>query len=226
MKSLSASVVRRALFLFLLVVILLLQANKSSAEISGVLLSALHSRDDRTRMSAIETIGKIGDNEAVTLLMRIAGTEEENWRMKIKAIRFLGEIGNPRAVDLLLNIWGDAFLNEACPSIEWNTTIALGNFKNDSRVVDALIDSLSYSDLMIREAAIQSLGKIGDRRAVPFLVPALNDKSFAIRYSAITALGKIGSSEVIPFLKRVAESDKDPFIKSEALSVLKALNKS
>jgi HEAT repeat protein len=226
MKSPIAAVVRRMSFIPFIIFVLLLQVNRSFAEISGVLLSALHSRDARTRLSAVKKIGNIGDDEAVTLLMKIAGTEEENWRIKIKAIRLLGEIGNPRAVDVLLNIFGNAFLNEACPSMEWNTAVALGNFRNDGRVVDALVKALSYSDLIVREAAIQSLGKIGDPRAVPFLIPALNDKSFAIRYSAVTALGKIGSSEAIPFLKKVAESDKDPFIKSEALSVLKTMNKS
>jgi HEAT repeat protein len=226
MKCVTAAVVRKASFILFIIFALLLQAKQSPAEISGVLLSALHSRDDRTRLLAVEKIGKIRDDEAVTLLMKIAGTEQENWRIKIRAIRLLGEIGNPRAVNVLLNIFGNAFLNEACPSMEWHTTVALGNFRNDVRVVDALIAALSYSDLIVREAAIQSLGKIGDRRAVPFLIPALSDRSFAIRYSAITALGKIGSPEAIPFLRKVAEGDKDPFIKSEALSTLKALKQS
>jgi len=57
--------------------------------------------------------------------------------------------------------------------------------------------------------------------AVPFLIPALKDKSFAIKFSTIKALGNIGDPQAIPFLKQIAENDNDPYIKGEALLVLK-----
>lgn len=220
------TIIRKTSSVLFIISSLLLLIDNSSAEIDGVLLSALHSRDNQTRLSAVEKIGKMQDDEATTILMEIAGTKEEDWKIKIRAIRLLGEIGNSRSTDLLLDIFANPFLNETCPSIRWNTALALGHFKNDARVVEALIKALHYSDLMIREAAIQSLGKIGDPHAVPFIIPALKDKSFAIRRSAIEALSRIGSSEAVPFLKKVSETDNDPFIKSEALSALKALKQS
>lgn len=226
MKGLLPALMRKASYVLLFVTVLFLLADNSSAEINGLLLSALHSKDNQTRLSAIEKIGEMRDDEATTVLMEIAGTKEEDWRIKIRAIRLLGEIGDSRSTDLLLNIFGNPFLNETCPSIKWNTALALGHFKNDTRVVEALIKALHYSDLMVREAAIQSLGKIGNPYAVAFIVPALKDKSFAIRRSAVEALSRIGSSEAVPFLKKVSETDNDPFIKSEALSALKALKQS
>ncbi len=220
------TIIRKTSYVLLIISALLLLIDNSSAEIDGVLLSELHSKDIQTQLSAVEKIGKVGDQEAASVLMDIAGNKDEDWKIKIRAIRLLGEIGSSRSADLLLDIFANPFLNEACPSIKWNTALALGHFKNDTRVVEALIKVLHYNDLIVREAAIQSLGKIGDPHAVPFIIPALRDKSFAIRRSAIEALSKIGSSEAAPFLKKVSETDNDPFIKSEALSALKALKRS
>lgn len=202
---------------------LLFHAWESPAEVSGLLLSALQGNDNRARMSAVEKLGAIGDDEAVTMLMSVVADRVEDWMIKIRAIRLLGEIGNPRSTDLLLDTFTDPFLNDECPSIKWNTALALGNFKGDSRVVDTLLSAMKYENLMIREAVIQSLGNVGAPKAVPLLIPALSDKSFAIKQSAIRALRKLGKPEALPFLKKVAENDNDPLLRGEALSALKAL---
>jgi len=124
--------------------------------------------------------------------------------------------------EMLVKIFNDPFLNNECPAMKWNTAVALGkDFNKGSRAVDSLIDALNYNNLLVREAAIQSLGEIGDSMAVPFLIPALKDKSFAIKFSTIKALGNIGDPQAIPFLKQIAENDNDPYIKGEALLVLK-----
>lgn len=208
---------------FLLIVVSILQVKNSSSEDTDTLLSALHSNDMQISLSAVERLGSIRDENAVNALMGFVGIKEEDWRIKIRAIRLLGDIGNPRSADILIKMFYDPFLNDECPAIKWNTAIALGNFKDDPRVVAALIGSLNYNNLVIREAVIQSLGNIGDSQAVPFLIPALNDKSFAIKLSTIRALGKIGDSGAIPFLERVVASDNDPYIKDEALSALQVI---
>ncbi|MEW6162754.1 MAG: HEAT repeat domain-containing protein [Nitrospirota bacterium] len=194
---------------------------ESIAENIDELISNLESRDWRIRLSAVEELGRIKDEKSINLLMNVAGAKSEVWQVKIKAIRLLGEIGDPKAIDLLAKIFNDPFLNFECPAIKWNTATALGSFKKSSRVVDMLINALDDDNLIIKEAVIQSLGKIGDTRAVPFLIPALHDKSFAIKLSAIKALGEIGDPQAIPSLKEIADKDNDLYIKNEALSVLK-----
>lgn len=188
------------------------------------LISNLQSRDWRTRLSAVEELRRIRDRKSINLLMSVADTKSEVWRVKIRAIRLLGEIGDPKAVSLLISIFNDPFLNYECPAIKWNTAIALGNFNKDSRVVDMIINALDNDNRIIREAVIQSLGKIGDSRAVPFLISALCDKSFAIKLSVIKALGEIGDPQAIPSLKQIVDNDNDPYIKNEALSALKNLS--
>jgi HEAT repeat protein len=185
------------------------------------LVENLQSSDRQTRLLAVEELGRIGDGKAVDALLNLVITKAEDWRIKIRAVRLLGEIADPGVSEVLVRVFNDPFLNEECPAMKWNTAIALGkDFNKGSRVVDSLIDALNYNNLLVREAAIQSLGKIGDSRAVPFLIPVLNDKSFAIKFGTIKALGNIGDPQAIPFLKQIAKNDNDPYIKGEALSVL------
>ncbi len=201
----------------------LAMAAEASGEIDSALLAALQGSDIKTQALAVEQLGTIRNEESFSLLTSMVERKEENWQVRIRAIRLLGEIGDPRSADLLLNVFTNPFLNEECPSIRWTTALALGNFRDDSRVIEALIGALGNNNLMIREAVIQSLGNIRASKAVPFLIPALTDKSFAIRISAVKALSAIGGQDAIPFLRRTAETDRDPFVKNEALSALKVL---
>lgn len=136
--------------------------------------------------------------------------------MRIKAIKILGKSGDPAASDVLMST-----LYELCPAIKWNAATALGNFRDDPRVVNALIHALGDDTLYVREAAIRSLGKIGNAKAVPDLIPFLGSESFAIRIDTVRALGKIGDSRAVPYLRRIAEHDAEPMVRKEALAALK-----
>jgi HEAT repeat protein len=212
-------------FFTIAIVVLFFLSNEgiSIAENIDKLVADLDKGDLGTRLSAVEELGRIRDEKSIDLLMNVADTSGEAWKIKIRAIRLLGEIGNAKAVDLLTKIFSDPFLNHECPAIKWNTAIALGNFKNNSRVADTLINGLQNKDEILgtREAVIQSLGKVGDPKAVPFLITALDDKSFAIKLSAIKALGEIRDPKAILSLKHIVDNENDPYIKNEALSALK-----
>jgi HEAT repeat protein len=205
-----------AIFIFFLTML-----GETKAEDMKGILRNLQSPNSKTRLSAVEELGKIKDEEAINLLMDVADTSSEAWEIKIRAIRLLGEIGDPRAINLLTKIFNDPFLNSECPAIKWNTAIALSNFRGYPRVVNTLIKSFEDVNLIVREAIIQSLGKIGDPSAVPFLISALKEKSFAIKISAIKALKQIGDPQAIPFLQEITEHEGDPHLKSEALAALK-----
>ena len=205
-----------ATFIFFLTIV----GETKAEDIKEVLLN-LQSANSKTRLSAVEELGKVKDEEAIHLLMDVADTKSEDWEVKIKAIRLLGEIGDPKAINILTKIFNDPFLNSECPAIKWNTAIALSNFKGHPKVVDTLVKGFEDINLIIREAIIQSLGKIGDPSVVPFLISTLKEKSFAIRMSAIKALKEIGDPQAIPFLQEIIEHNDDPHLKSEALSALK-----
>lgn len=211
--------------LLLVFIFLIVAGGKAIAGDIEEVIANLQNSNLQTRLLAVEELGKVKDVKAVDALLELVVVKGEDWRIKIKAIRLLAEIENPKAKELLVSIFNNPFLNEECPAIKWNTAIALGkNFNKGSRAVVSLIDALYQNNLLVREAAIQSLGKIGDPRAVPFLIQSLNDRSFAIKFSTIKALGDIGDSRAIHFIKQLADNDNDPYIKEAALTVFKNLS--
>ena len=217
--------VYRTVAILLGIVFLIVTWERVFASSIDDLVANLHSNDQQIQMLAVEELGKIKDDRAVDALLQLIVNRGEDWRIKIKAIRLLGDVPDSRVLERLVKIFNDPFLNEECPAIQWNTAIALGKkFNKGSRAVDSLIDAINHYNLLVREAVIQSLGRIGDSRAVPFLILALNNKRFAIKFSAIKALENIGDPRAIPFLKKIADNDSDPYIKSEAQLAFKKLS--
>lgn len=208
--------------MFMLFVLSASPAKNSHATTIDELIGGLKSKDLQTQQSAIEELGRMKDRKSADELMRFVFTKAEDWKLKIKAILFLGEIDDPVIADRLVTVFNNPFLNETCPAIRLNTALALGKeFNKGSRAVESLIDALNDSDILVREAVIQSLGKIGDSKAVLFLIPELDNRSFAVKFSAIKALENIGDVRAKPFIKRIADTDHDPCLKEAALSALK-----
>jgi HEAT repeat protein len=186
------------------------------------LLVKLGDRDRETQLSAMEELSKIRSTRSEDALFGFINRKGEDWRLKIQVIRLLGDIEDANVADRLVTVFNDPFLNDTCPALQWNTAHALGKkFNRGTRAVDSLIDALGSDNLLIREAAVQSLGRIGDPKAVPHLIIALHDVRFSIRFSAVKALEQIGDRVAIPFLTKTAEADADPYIRQEALSALK-----
>ncbi len=196
----------------------------SASEDLGKIREELKSIDWQARVATVEKLKNARDEKTVNLLMEIVSTREERTPVKVSAIQLLGEAGDPRAVEVLLPIFNDATLNWECPALKSYTAMALGSFKGDKRVVDALISGIDDGELLTREASIRSLGRIGSQKAVPQIIRTLNDEHVSIRLSAIKALGDIGNSEAVPYLQRIAETERDPVVKGQAEEALRAIN--
>ena len=205
---------------FFLAAVLFVPGNVSAGDFLDGIKADLGSSDWKVRLAAVGKLDEYRDEKALKMLRSVVDTRSEYWPVKIKAILLLGEARDQKAVDILLSIFNDPFYNWECPSIKSYTAIALGNFKGNPKVLDTLIRGAEDRELLTREASIQSLGKIGDTKAVPCLVGLLVDRSTAIRLSAIKALAGIGDSSAIPHLQRIAESDSDSVVRSEALAAV------
>ncbi len=190
----------------------------------GKIREELKSIDWQARVATVEKLKNARDARTVNLLMEIVSTREERTPVKVSAIQLLGEAGDPRAIEVLLPIFNDATLNWECPALKSYTAAALGSFKGDKRVVDALISGIDDGELLTREASIRSLGRIGSQKAVPRIIRELNDEHVSIRLSAIKALGDIGDPQAVPHLQRIAENESDPIVKGQAMAALSALN--
>jgi len=89
----------------------------------------------------------------------------------------------------------------------------------DPKTVDALIAALKDGDPGVRQAAAESLGRIGDPRAVDPLAGLLGDANVEVRRSAVEALGNVEDARAIPALTRAA-ADASPVVRREAAEAL------
>jgi HEAT repeat protein len=211
---------RRALFALFLVAVIGIPGVSSGADDLQRIREELKNNDWNVRLAAVEKLSNRKDENAIDLLIYVTEMRDEYWPVKIKAITLLGASGNPRAIESVLATFNDSFMNWECPSIKSYAAAALGNFKEDSRVLEALIEGVDDRELLTREASIQSLGKIGNPKAVPSLLRVLSDKSITIRLSTIKSLEQIGDPQAIPYLKRMAENESDPVVRGEAVAAL------
>jgi HEAT repeat protein len=205
-----------------IVLCVLLSVQGINASNTDRLIKDLKSKDFDVRMQAVETLGNNMDENTLDVFKKYVFVRTEVWKIKIKAIDFLGTVEDREISEFLIKIVGDPLLNQGCPAIKRHAIVALGKeFNNGSKAVYALVNVLQEDNLIIREAAIQSLGEIGDPEAVPYLIQGLDDKSFAIKLSTIKALEQIGDIQAVPHLKRVAEQERDPYLKAMAGKLIK-----
>jgi len=205
-----------------IVLCVLLSVKDINATNTDNLIKNLKSKDFDVRMQAVETLGNNIDENTLDVFKKYVFVRTEVWKIKIKAIDFLGAVEDREVSEFLIKVVGDPLLNQGCPAIKRHAIVALGKkFNNGSKAVYALVNVLKEDNLLIREAAIQSLGAIGDPEAVPYLLQGLDNKSFAIKLSTIRALEQIGDIQAVPHLERFVEKESDPHLKAIAASLVK-----
>lgn len=166
---------------------------------------------------------KVSNGKDIDDLISLIEDSSTDWKTQIIAIKKIAESSDPRGIEVLLRLINDPFLNHDCPALKFHAAEALSRYKGDSRVVETLISLASdrNNPISVREAAINSLGEIGDKKALNPIIDILNEDSFAIRMSSIRAIGKIGDSSIIDLLESLIDKEKD--LKGEIYHVVNLL---
>lgn len=165
------------------------------------LIRALDSPNEDVRAYASSILGIIGDDRAVESLIKAAiephvcsvptaHPNDPEWNIQFLAAQALGEIRDDRAVEPLLRLLTDS----DDTNIRIVAALGLGNIGNfkSTRYLMIACDDNSH---IVRLAAINALGIIGDPRACSELVNSalwdINDNGIA----AIDSLMKIGNED-------------------------------
>jgi len=210
----------RIFVLSIMLLLIFLVVNTNSADDIKAIESEFNNKDWGVRYSVLDKIKDISKKDSITFLIKVVSNRAEYWPIKIKAIQLLGKSHDPEALNTLLTIFNDPFLNWECPSIKSYTAYALGNFKNNHKVFNSLINAVDDKEVLTREAVITSLGKIANPEAIPYLLNALNDKSIAVRLSALKSLEEIGDINTIPYIQNFINREIDSTIKEMASIIL------
>ncbi|MCS6290554.1 MAG: HEAT repeat domain-containing protein [Nitrospira sp.] len=170
-------------------------ASIADARVFRPLVEALGSRDWIVRMHAAKGLGRIGDPEAVNVLMPLL-------QDKVKAVReeassALAAIGAAAVLGLIQALEHDDWL------VRLHAVEALGKLKSPDSVDPLLRALFNERDSAIREDVVRALGAIRDARAVDYLVTVMKEPG--LRLLAVEALGQIGDPRAVPLLRRVVE---------------------
>lgn len=196
-------------------------------DVEAALVAALQVHDLGVRKSAIWTLGVIGNESHLSLLLKQLGDFQEEIQegarqalirlgakhldvlldlygsqdrpLQQEVLSIFGAIGHDGAVPLLL-----AALEDEVEVIREAAAKALVNFK-DRAVIDPLIAHLTDSSTRVQSACALALGRFRAVKGIRPLMPLLEDPDADVREAVSEALGRIGGAEVIqhtvPLLK-------------------------
>ncbi|MBN1205718.1 MAG: HEAT repeat domain-containing protein [Myxococcaceae bacterium] len=187
------------------------------------LTGLLKSRDNYTRIEAIQALGALRASGAVEGLIQLASDENTEPFLNKKAIEALGRIGDARAVPLLMRM-----LTRERQGISFYVESSFALYQLGTPAADALLAAMEGRDPELSRWAkkngvhaasyvmkgAQILGDLRDRRAESALLKQLAFKDedpriqALVRMQAAEALGRMRTSAAVrPISALVAEED-------------------
>lgn len=180
------------------------------------LIGALGNRDEKVRVTAIDTLGHMGPAAKGAVTELGAALADTSPAVRAHAARALGHIGSDasEATPALVKA-----LSDADPHVRRAAIEALHNIRpNPETIVDALQKALEDPDPAVGVTALNCLTDLGEA-AVPTLSKALENPK--TRYWAALGVGELGADgkAAVPALIAALE-DKDGQVQREVLLAL------
>jgi HEAT repeat protein len=188
------------------------------------------SREKWRRMAALRILAHRGDPEIITLLARAVADPDTD--LAAVALTLLADSPEPAAVDVMIDalrarrhapsrvamhlehsrqLIADRLvplLSDADPMMRlWGATL-LGRYTEVHELEDALAPLTEDPNANVRAAAIESLGKIGNRVAASAALKLLRDDQPFVRAHAARALGELNRPDLAAEVSQLlADSD-------------------
>ncbi len=224
---------------------LVLPARGASRPSFDDLVASLKSPNTKSRIEAVDALGKSRRREAVSPLAALVHDPEAKVRLQVvKALRDLRDLSavpafvtlladedvkvREESIGSLVELYGER--ERTTPSArfleifsdEYDRSSLTLFTRVDPSVYQALAKALQDESEGIRQEAAYSLGILDGRTAVGSLVAALQDPAAAVRGAAATAIGKVGTPEdgkqLIPLL-----SDESTTVRNRVLQAIGVL---
>ncbi|MBN1310840.1 MAG: HEAT repeat domain-containing protein [Anaerolineae bacterium] len=182
------------------------------------LIKAMTGGSWRLRMAAIQSLGQVGNLEALAFLLDLQD-HGESLNESMAAMEALGALGGrlggqhqSRIFDTLMRVFvrGDGL--QRCAAAR--ALGALGNLQ----ALDPLLQAAIHARRELQCAAVHALGMLGDPQAVPPLISILTSSNYPLRQDTADALVRIGKVAVDPALAVLQHPD--PGIRRSVIEVL------
>lgn len=170
----------------------------------------LGSRHVEVRRVAGDVLAGTGTAGRRALVRAVVGADDRVRTGAVEELRRAGEMVMPALLEAA----------STAPAAAQPDVLALiAHFGDPRGVPYAARLAREGADLTVRRAAIQALGRCGDRRATPALLDALDDPAVEVRRAAVKVLGDLrvrsAASRLVALLK-----DEDPALRRAAVVAL------
>lgn len=181
------------------------------------LAAMLKSQDPTARRMAAEALEQLADPRSVDAWIEAMAVPD----LREIASRSLKRISDLRErITEILDRLRDT--EDAVALEEARIGVSMDLIKLGRPAVSELIEALDDDLWVVREAAGQALGIIGDMRAIdPLVDKAQHDRDMGVRESCIKALGEFGDSRSVDVLVAAVEDRTTRLAATEALSKIK-----
>ncbi len=185
---------------------------------TALIFTAARDVSANVRRAAAGVLKTTNGNRARILLEELLSDPESEVRSM--AIEALGVPKNEAAVKPLLRL----LQKEKDPALLEKASHALGVIGNKN-AVPGLLEILSSPNENVQWAAINSLGKIGEREAIEYIRPFLaQTHSLPLRKIAITTLGRLKDQASLPTILKMLIDDPDEELQKVAADAIGRLD--
>jgi HEAT repeat protein len=179
--------------------------------------SHLHDGDPVVRATALRALARCRDLPASEIM---AASRDPDPIVRRAAAEVLAtwKAGRTGQADEPVSLLG-LLADDEPSTLEMAAWAAGERLPPEEGVVERLAElATGHRDALVREAAVASLGSIGDRRALPAILQAMDDRA-TVRRRAVLALAPFEGREVDEALER-ARSDRDWQVRQAAEDLL------
>ncbi len=147
------------------------------------LIEMLKHKDEKVRISAVESLLKIGDE---TLGYAFASCmKDASYQVRLGALRGIYKFAGDLASDYIVTA-----LEDTHPDVRRRAVIYLGWLRK-KELVPYITDALSDTSALVRKVATYTLGDLKESSTVPHLIKILDDTNLDVKIGALSALKRI-----------------------------------
>jgi HEAT repeat protein len=133
------------------------------------------------RVGAIEALGRIGDAEALPVLLK--NLQHGDFEVRRSSVVALGQLRDPQAVEPIAKALADPE-----PALRTAALDALGSIRAPEKSLAAMLPMLEAEPWQVRAAAIQAVGRLRVKKAIQPLIDSLRREEGRLREDALAAL--------------------------------------
>ncbi|MGC9348230.1 MAG: HEAT repeat domain-containing protein [Anaerolineae bacterium] len=168
------------------------------------------------RSLTAKALGKIGDPQAAQALID-ALQDDKSKNLQLASLRSLGKLGYRDAIPAVR-----PFLNADDPRLRRTAVLTLGALQ-DRDVTPKLLEMAKGDESpLVRPAAVEALGQVGDAEMIEKLLPFLDDGNAYLRAALAHALSRLDGDT--PRVQEALQTLKEDKVRHVAIAAQRALD--